>query len=720
MNNDWFHEYFINELKAIGIKNASKLSYEIVDSLPPSGEEDTIYFVKSDSGSSNNHYDEYAWISSSSAFEKIGSTQIDGSTTQSDWNQNDDTQSDYVKNRPFYTGDPVETVLVEETTVPFEESGDGIYIGGFETTFLPIVGETYKISWDGSVYESTCIEFYETLAIGNLSIAGGGSDTGEPFVFIQEHPGGLAIGTPDTVSSHTISISGTVTPVVKIDPKYLDQSDWDQNDVDAPSYIKNRPFYTGYTEEQTLIKESTAIFKADSDRYKGLLRSTFTPIVGDTYKVLWDDTIYESACFNFEETAAIGNLSIIGAGSDTGEPFIIIIRLPIKIYTLDTAASHTISIRGRIPQIVKIDEKYLPDNAVKYNDSQNLTDAQKQQARTNIGAGTSSFSGNWNDLIGKPIKPSGESYLTFSSPNKFTLSVKSTTKPWDGTLEYFASDGTWTTWDGKNVLSSIACYNEYVLYLRGTGNTFISRSSNLKWILTGADIKCIGNIENLLDYATVKSGAHPTLASNCYSSMFRDCISLIQAPVLPSTILVSDCYSNMFNGCTSLTHAPALPATTLATFCYSNMFNGCTSLTQAPVLPATTLADNCYYYMFRGCTSLTKVPVLPATTLKAYCYTNMFQNCTGLKLSTTLTNEYTQEYRIPSSGDGTTAAGALNNMFISTGGTFAGIPSINTTYYLSMDNMIVRETEISTLNGYVGFMIDAALSAIGVAEEGAY
>ena len=105
MGNDWFHEYFINELKAIGRKNASKLSYEIVDSLPSSGEENTIYFVKSDSISSNNHYDEYIWISSSNTFEKIGSTLIDGSATQPDWNQNDNTQPDYIKNRPLIATD---------------------------------------------------------------------------------------------------------------------------------------------------------------------------------------------------------------------------------------------------------------------------------------------------------------------------------------------------------------------------------------------------------------------------------------------------------------------------------------------------------------------------------------------------------------------------------------------------------------------------------------
>lgn len=71
-----------------------------------------------------------------------------GSSVQSDWNQNDETQPDFVKNRPFYTGNPVETVLVEESTVTFEDDG-GMYIGQLESAFSATVGETYKVSWDG-------------------------------------------------------------------------------------------------------------------------------------------------------------------------------------------------------------------------------------------------------------------------------------------------------------------------------------------------------------------------------------------------------------------------------------------------------------------------------------------------------------------------------------------------------------------------------------------
>ena len=299
----------------------------------------------------------------------------------------------------------------------------------------------------------------------------------------------------------------------------------------------------------------------------------------------------------------------------------------------------------------------------------------------------------WNTKADAPFKPAGKSYLTFSSPNSFTLAVGDATKHWDGTLEYFTSDKTWSTWDGTTTLSSVDNDGDNILYLRGTGNTVVSYLDEIlyeyvPWLINGADVRCNGNIETLPDYATVEAGQHPTMADGCYAGMFNRCTSLTQAPALPATTLAVNCYRGMFSGCTGLTQAPALPATTLAESCYASMFQSCTSLTQAPALPVTTLADDCYSGMFNGCTSI--------------------------KLSATQTGEYTQEYRIPSSGTGTTAPNALTVMFTSTGGTFTGTPSINTTYYLSSDNMIIRETEVATLNGYVASMIDAAIgNAIG-------
>ena len=107
------------------------------------------------------------------------------------------------------------------------------------------------------------------------------------------------------------------------------------------------------------------------------------------------------------------------------------------------------------------------------------------------------------------VKP----YLTFKSPSSFTLKVNDSTKHWNGTLEYSTDASTWSTWDGTTTLSSSTSGSSNVLYLRGTGNNVITgSSSNYKWVLNGNNIKCSGNIENLLDYATVTSRNHPTMA----------------------------------------------------------------------------------------------------------------------------------------------------------------------------------------------------------------
>ena len=86
-------------------------------------------------------------------------------------------------------------------------------------------------------------------------------------------------------------------------------------------------------------------------------------------------------------------------------------------------------------------------------------------------------------------------YLTFSSPSSFTLAVKDATKHWDGTLEYSTNTSTWSTWDGTTTLSSATSGSDNVLYLRGTGNTVITGdNTDYKWVLTGSNIKCIGNV----------------------------------------------------------------------------------------------------------------------------------------------------------------------------------------------------------------------------------
>ena len=274
-------------------------------------------------------------------------------------------------------------------------------------------------------------------------------------------------------------------------------------------------------------------------------------------------------------------------------------------------------------------------------------------------------------------------YLRFIGNEDFTLKTENTAVNWDGTLEYSTDTTTWNVWDGNEISSS-----GNNLYLRGTGNSYITGGqSGNKFVFTEDNnalrISCEGNIENLLDYETVNAGNHPAMANYCYFYMFRNCINLTIPPELPATTLADYCYEGMFYNCSNLTTAPQLPATTLSNDCYTSMFYGCTNLATAPELSATTLAYNCYKNMFYGCTNLATAPELPAIILANNCYTGMFSDCTKIKLSSTQTGNYQTAYRIPMSGTGKQGTSSLSDMFGSTGGTFKGTPTINTTYYTS-------------------------------------
>lgn len=140
-------------------------------------------------------------------------------------------------------------------------------------------------------------------------------------------------------------------------------------------------------------------------------------------------------------------------------------------------------------------------------------------------------------------------YLTFSSPNPFSISVA--TPGWDGKLYYSTDTKIWAEWTGNEV-NATEEDGTYALYFRGTGNTKITGGFSNKWTLSGSSISCTGNIESLLDYETVAAGQHSAMAGYCYSSMFDGCTSLTTAPSLPATTLAGYCYYYMFNGCTSI------------------------------------------------------------------------------------------------------------------------------------------------------------------------
>lgn len=166
-----------------------------------------------------------------------------------DYLQNDETAADYIKNRPFYTTDPVETELVNGTFAFAPNSSfSGLYTTDGVTIDL-IEGEIYKVTIDGVEYETECQVERNVKYIGSLELTFGGTPN-YPFLYA---PGQLAFTTNIEGDSHEIVILSPPTKIdIKLPNRYLDDSlflnpDYLQSDSSQADYIKNRPCHVGDT-----------------------------------------------------------------------------------------------------------------------------------------------------------------------------------------------------------------------------------------------------------------------------------------------------------------------------------------------------------------------------------------------------------------------------------------------------------------------------------------
>lgn len=141
-----------------------------------------------------------------------------GSSVQPDWNQNDETAPDYVKNRTHYAADETETVFLPAATYDFAEDRGAMF------GELPINaikgGATYVVTMDGVEYVCNAKPYYEDYwFIGNDMFIGG-EDTGEPFCIAWEG-GGYCVVFNDAAAQHTISIIERNSAVVTLPEKFL-------------------------------------------------------------------------------------------------------------------------------------------------------------------------------------------------------------------------------------------------------------------------------------------------------------------------------------------------------------------------------------------------------------------------------------------------------------------------------------------------------------------
>ena len=221
------------------------------------------------------------------------------------------------------------------------------------------------------------------------------------------------------------------------------RGNWEQNDPTADDYIKNRPFYSETSALEEIVKQTTLDFtNADTvdwnqpkEGYIFEYELDFPIEDGVGYTVTVDGKSYIVTAF-YEQTynnLIVGNGAFVGSNNeDNGLPFAIgkYDAEETKAYVIvPNNKCYVFSINKGSEVVHKIDKKYLPDDigagnlaevaktgsyydlvdapevypdVVRYNNTQDLTEVQKASARYNIGAGTSNFSGSYNDLIDIP------------------------------------------------------------------------------------------------------------------------------------------------------------------------------------------------------------------------------------------------------------------------------------------------------------------------------
>lgn len=207
------------------------------------------------------------------------------SGVQSDWNQNDETAPDYVKNRPFYKGDPVETEIVNVSLFNFKKFGNLYAYQGTDFSGEPFeIGQTYTVTFDDSTYNCTTFLYEELNCLGSLSILGstieGSADV--PFL-IERTPEMSIVYTTIEGASHSLKIVGEVFEVKEIDKKYIPALDYldKNNPTGTGTFSINRKVNSDIGEYSVALGENcvasgnSSISVGDGTKATGLTAQAF-------------------------------------------------------------------------------------------------------------------------------------------------------------------------------------------------------------------------------------------------------------------------------------------------------------------------------------------------------------------------------------------------------------------------------------------------------------
>lgn len=139
------------------------------------------------------------------------------------------------------------------------------------------------------------------------------------------------------------------------------------------------------------------------------------------------------------------------------------------------------------------DNPEAPDDVVLFGTTQSLTEAQKAQARTNIGAGTSSFNGAYSSLTGAPTIYSD--VVRYDAAQSLAISQQETARNNIGFQQ-----PNWAATTGVAHIRNRICYKDVIDTLLTTGLGATNTSVGDLWIYEGNAGALISEMSGNYDY----------------------------------------------------------------------------------------------------------------------------------------------------------------------------------------------------------------------------
>lgn len=289
-----------------------------------------------------------------------------GNVSTPDWNQNDETASDYVKNRTHWVEPGGEEILPSATYADKDVDTDGFLLPFFELH----EGKTYEVTFEGTVYVCMCSKYRISASdiyvywLGNLDVPLSsespslGKDTGEPFLILVnasgDAPNGVVVPRTGHATPVTLGIK-SASIVHHLDPKYI------------------KDMYYSEFADITILPETEATFTEGA--FNGMdafvIMSAPTLEVGKTYTVNYNRVEYNSVAVDgglmgFTGGIILGDIYTATGGQigtyATGEPFIFM-SMPSMgasgVMPIGGDTSVTFGITGEGEKVNKIPNKYL-------------------------------------------------------------------------------------------------------------------------------------------------------------------------------------------------------------------------------------------------------------------------------------------------------------------------------------------------------------------------